>query len=92
MTDISDDVVKRALDVFKEDWALGSSLLPEAMRAAIAEAVKAEREACAKVAENFNHWSYGQVSATFEWCPGSPYDRGQRDAAKRLAAAIRARS
>jgi hypothetical protein len=46
-------------------------------------------EACAKVAERFSNWDYVQITEGGEWEPGSPYDRGQQAAAKKIAATIR---
>lgn len=50
-----------------------------------------ERERAAKIADAGWHPSYvaGNLSDPGNWKPGSPYDRGQVDAAERIANAIR---
>jgi ferredoxin-NADP reductase len=53
--------------------------------------VRAEAfEEAAKVCDGFNVFSYVSVNReNGEWTPGSPYDRGAKNAADVLAAAIR---
>src|SRR5690606_18467203 len=44
----------------------------------------------ARVAESYNCWDYVQGIGEGRWEPGSPYDRGQQNAAQKIASAIRA--
>ena len=57
--------------------------LPDALNAMIAEAVSAEREACAADCD--------AAAARLQACPSSPENRAAISALERLAAAIRAR-
>ena len=54
MTEISDDVVERPLDEWNRRVGRSTSLF-EDMRAAITEAVKAEREACLAYLRSIHH-------------------------------------
>lgn len=87
------ELVARALarrGEFEERFEGSARALLDALRPMIEAQV---REACAKVADGFNDWSYVQIDhASGEWSPGSPYDRGQQSAAKTIAAAIRERA
>lgn len=74
---------------FLEGWEPGPEMTVVKLARAFAAHRRAALEEAAKLAEEYNRWSYVQFSDG-EWQPGSPYDRGQQNAAQAITTDIRA--